>query len=137
MREMESAGLSKIDKEPRMGRIGNRPYWMLNLSIGIRALHQIGAAVFLTAYLLDEIIHPPSSFLLLVFISGCALVYAEWLRHRQLIRELSGLITMVKLVLIGCAYHGFLPTTPTIVIAFFLASVGSHAPKLIRHRLLY
>lgn len=120
-----------------MGRIGNRPYWVLNLSIGIRAVHQIGAAVFLTAYLLDEIVHPPVQFFLLAVISGFVLVFAEWLRHRQMFRELSGIITMAKLVLIGCAYHGLLPTTPTIVVAFLLASIGSHAPKLIRHRLLY
>jgi len=37
----------------KMGRIGYRPYWALNLSILIRAAHQVGAAVFLAAYLLD------------------------------------------------------------------------------------
>lgn len=138
----EQKGLKKVggeefDKADRMGRIGNRPYWVLNLSIGIRALHQIGAAVFITAYLLDEIGSPPPVFLGLVFISGIALVFAEWLRHRQLLREFSGVITLVKLLLIGCAYHGFLPTTPTMVAAFLLASIGAHAPKLIRHRLLF
>lgn len=130
--------VSKMGNEKKqMGRIGNRPYWVLNLSILIRALHQVGAAVFITAYLLDEIPSPPKVFLALVMISGFALVFAEWLRHRQLFRELSGVITFLKLLLIGAAYHGYLPTTSTMVGAFLLASIGAHAPKLIRHRLLY
>ncbi len=131
------------NKEPlhqetqRLGRIGPRPLWVLKLSILIRAIHQVGAAVFLTAYLLEDIPAVPPVYLLLAFISGAALLFTEWLRHREIYRELSGMATFVKLLLLGIAFHGFLPQTATIVCAFLLASVASHAPKQYRHRVLF
>lgn len=121
----------------RMGRTGHRPFWVLKLSIGIRAVHQVGAAVFLTSFLLSEIGRPPPPYVLLVTISGIALLLVEAMRHRQFYRELSGLTTFIKLIMLGLAYHGFLPETLTILAAFILASIGSHAPKLYRHRLLF
>ena len=121
----------------RMGRTGHRPLWVLKLSIGIRAVHQIGAAVFLTSFLLSEIGRPPPPYVLLATISGIALLLVEAMRHRQFYRELSGLTTFIKLIMIGLAYHGFLPGTLTILAAFILASIGSHAPRLYRHRLLF
>ena len=38
---------SMVCEKNTMGRIGDRPYWVLNLSILIRAVHQVGASVFL------------------------------------------------------------------------------------------
>jgi hypothetical protein len=125
------------ENSAKMGRIGYRPYWVLNLSILIRAVHQVGAAVFLAAYLLDAIPGPPEVYVIIAFLSGGMLLVSEWMRHRQIFRELSGAITMVKLLLLGAAYHGFLPAQGTILLVFFIASVGSHAPKKVRHRLLY
>ena len=125
------------ENSAKMGRIGYRPYWVLSLSIVIRAVHQIGAAVFLAAYLLDAIPGPPEVYVIIAFLSGVMLLVSEWMRHRQIFRELSGAITMVKLLLLGAAYHGFLPAQGTILLVFFIASVGSHAPKKVRHRLLY
>ena len=43
----------------QLGQTGYRPFWVLKLSIFIRAVHQVGAAVFLAAFLLDEIAAPP------------------------------------------------------------------------------
>lgn len=120
-----------------MGRIGTRPYWVLNLSVFIRAAHQVGAAVFLATYLVDGIAHPPSLYLVLVFVSGAALLFTEWMRHRQLYRELSGVTTACKLLLLGAAYHGFLPASIAVLLAFVLASVAAHVPKMVRHRLLF
>lgn len=125
------------DKEIRMGRVGGRPFWVLSLSIVIRAFHQIGAAVFLASFLLKESLSPPPVYLYLVFVSGLVLVFTEWLRHRQIFREISGIATALKLVLLGAAYHQFLPMTSTVVVTFFLASICSHAPKIIRHRLIF
>ncbi|MGB3221429.1 MAG: hypothetical protein WBB23_01360 [Desulforhopalus sp.] len=122
-------------KGHKMGRIGNRPYWILNLSILVRAGHQVGAAVFLAAFLLD--VQLPSFYLIIVFGSGIVLFLAEWMRHRQICRELSGVSTFIKLLLIGAAYHGFLSASITVLLAFVLASVGAHAPKMVRHRLLF
>lgn len=121
----------------QLGRIGPRPLWVLKLSILIRAIHQVGAAVFLAAYLLDYIPAVPPAYLFLALITGVALLFTEWLRHREIYRELSGLGTFIKLVLLGIAFHGFLPQTLTVVCAFLLASVCSHAPKQYRHRLLF
>lgn len=121
----------------KMGRIGKRPYWILNLSILIRAVHQVAAAVFLATFLLDGIAHPPSFYLVLVFVSGVALLCTEWMRHRQLFRELCGVTTVCKLLLLGAAYHGFLSAPIAVLLAFVLASVGAHVPKMVRHRLLF
>lgn len=109
---------------------------MLLVSIALRAGHQVGAAVFLTFYLLGPLDRLPSVAILLAMASGVALVATEWLRHRQLYRELAGLITLGKCVLLGAAVHGLLPGPPTVLIVFILASMGAHAPKQIRHRLL-
>lgn len=121
----------------KMGRIGDRPYWVLNLSIMIRAVHQIGVAVFLASYLLEEVGYPSTFYIWLAFGSGLALIFTEWLRHREIWREFSGVATMVKIILVGAAFHGFLPIKITMLIGFIIASVSAHAPKLIRHRLLF
>lgn len=121
----------------KMGRIGYRPYWALNLSILIRAAHQVGAAVFLAAYLLDAIPGPPMVYVLIALLSGGLLLITECLRHRQIFRELAGMITLVKILLLGAAYHGFLPLPETVLLAFVIASIGAHAPKKVRHRLLF
>lgn len=121
----------------RMGRIGQRPYWVLSLSILIRAIHLVGAAVFLSSFLLQDGTRPPGIYAGLVFVSGAALLFTEWMRHRQICRELSGASTLLKLVLLGGAYHGFLPATESVLVVFVLAAIASHAPKLVRHRLLF
>ena len=120
-----------------MGRIGNRPYWVLNLSVCIRAAHQVGAALFLASYLLPSVVPLPALYLVMVSTSGVGLVFTEWLRHRQLGREVSGLVTLIKLVFLGAAFHGFLPASITVLAVFILASLAAHAPKQLRHKLLY
>ncbi len=121
----------------RMGRTGNRPLSALVLSIIFRALHQVGAAVFLTSYLPHNPLGLPTVYLALAVVSGLALFAAEALRHRQICREVSGLCTALKLLLLGAAVHGWLPPTPTVIAAFVLSSIGAHAPKIVRHRLLF
>ncbi len=120
-----------------MGRIGHRPYWIFTLSILIRALHQVGAAVFLAAFLLDALPEPPVEYVAMVMLTGGLLFASEWWRHRQVCREVSGMATLVKLLLLGGAYHGFLPEQAMVLLAFIIASLGSHTPKEIRHRLLF
>ncbi len=142
MKRRASGIMAEIQKyggceEKKMGRIGYRPYWVLTLSLFIRAVHQVGAALFLASFLLDEVEHLPSLYLVIVFVSGAALFFTEWMRHRQICRELSGVSTLVKLLLLGLAYHGFLPSSVTVLLAFVLASVSAHATKQVRHRLLY
>jgi len=127
----------ETENTAKMGRIGDRPYWILNLSILIRAVHQIGAAVFLAAYLLDAIPGPPMLYVMIAYLSGGLLLATEWLRHRQIFRELVGMISIVKVLLLGAAFHGFLPPIETVLLVFVIASIGAHAPKKVRHRLLF
>ncbi len=126
-------GVNRVE----LGRVGDRPLWVLALSILIRAVHQVGAAVYLASFLLDGLKTPASAYLLLAIISGCLLVVTEGMRHRQIYREVAGMSTLVKLILLGGAYHGFFPETITVLAAFIIASVGAHAPKTVRHRLLF
>lgn len=128
---------SSDGKSPMMGRVGARPYWMLSMSLPIRAAHQVGAAVFLAAYLLDVVPGPPRLYVWLAIVSGFLLMFSEWLRHRQIFRETAGMITLTKILLLGAAYHGYLPLTETVLLGFLTASIGAHAPKKVRHRLLF
>ena len=121
----------------RLGQTGDRPYWIWIVSIFIRAIHQVGAAVFLAVFLLPGQPHLPGIYLVLATVTGFLLMGTEMLRHRQLLREPAGLTTLVKLVLMGMALHGWLPGTPAMLTAFVLAAVFAHAPKHIRHRRLF
>lgn len=119
----------------RIGRTTDRPYWMMILSIIIRAVHQIGAAVCLGAFLLGADL--PWPYLVLAGTSGGLLMLTEALRHRQLLREAAGVVTLVKAGIIGMALHGWIPAVPAVLFAFVLASFYSHAPKTIRHRIWF
>ena len=127
---------SKEPDEVRMGKKADRPYWVLILSILIRAAHQVGAAVFLSSFLFGTPMKPPGFYLVLVSVTGGLLLITESMRHRQFFREVIGISTIVKLILIGMAVHGGIAPKSLVVISFVLASVCSHMPKKARHRLI-
>jgi hypothetical protein len=129
--------LEEANSELKLGPVGPRPYWVVLVSVVIRATHQIGSAVYLSSFLLDNIVGPPAFYLWLAVITGLALVGTEAMRHRALYREFAGLATMLKVVLLGIAFHGYLPETATVVAAFFVAALAAHLPKNIRHRLVF
>jgi len=120
-----------------MGKTADRPYWVLMLSIGIRAAHQVGAGVFLASFLFRETMTLPVFYLVLALATGGMLSITEGIRHRQFFRELIGVSTIVKLILLGIAVHGRIGAGFLVVTAFVLASVCSHLPKKIRHRLIF
>ena len=120
-----------------VGPVGPRPYWVVLVSVVIRALHQVGSAVYLSSFLLDSIAGPPAFYLWLAVGTGLALVGTEAMRHRALYREVAGLATILKVVLLGVAFHGYLPETATVVAAFVAAALAAHLPKNIRHRLVF
>ncbi len=120
-----------------MGRVCDRPLWVLYFSIAVRAMHQVGAAVFLAAFLLERPGRPPGLYLYLAVLSGLVLYGAEGMRHRQLHRETAGVATFLKCLLIGVGLHGLLSPPATVLAGFVLASLAAHAPKHIRHRLLF
>jgi hypothetical protein len=134
---MDDLKNSNVSDEIRMGKKGDRPYWILILSILIRAAHQVGAAVFLSSFLFGVPVELPGSYLILASVSGGMLLVAECMRHRQFFREVIGVSTIVKLILIGVAVHGGVEGKILIVISFVLASVCSHMPKKARHRLIF
>ena len=120
-----------------LGVAKQRPYGLVLFSVVIRALHQVGAAVYLSSFLLAGITGPPSFYLGLAMVTGLMLMVTEGLRHIQFYREVAGIGTFLKLVLLGIAYHGVLPQTAIVVTAFMVAAIAAHLPKNIRHRLLY
>ena len=132
----ENSDRSPSGTKATLGRTADRPYWVMIASIIIRALHQVGAAVFLAVYLLADVSVIPGLYTALAFFTGAVLMFTEGMRHRQWFREVSGISTIVKLVVLGLAWHGWLPAVPSVLFAFLLASFCSHAPKHIRHRLL-
>lgn len=125
-----------IDRIDLTGRIGARPYRVLLMSVVIRAVHQVGAAVYLTSFIIKGVAGPPRFYLIMAVVSGVLLFFTESMRHRQIYREISGLGTFGKLLLLGAAYHQILPASQTVLAAFVLASLTAHLPKDIRHRLV-
>jgi uncharacterized membrane protein YhaH (DUF805 family) len=119
------------------GRVNQRPYWLVLLSVIIRALHQVGAAVYLSSFLLAGVQGPPAFYLLLAALTGVGLLVTEGARHTQLYREVAGCGTFVKLALLGAAYHQYLPAPATVTAAFLVAAVAAHLPKDLRHRLVF
>lgn len=124
-------------KREQQGQVKRRPTWLLITGIILRAAHQVGAAIYLSSHILPLQITLPHAYLLLTIISGILLLVTEGARHREMYRELAGVTTAIKIVLFGAAFHDFLPSSSTVLIAFVIASLSAHAPKNIRHRLLY
>ncbi len=126
------------EKEKRvaaLGRTEDRPIWGLWFSILVRSIHQLGAALVLAAVFFLEGI--PGFSLWFAVVSGVLLLLAEAARHRQIHREVSGAATFVKCGLIGLAIHGVLSLSIGVTAGFLIASVAAHAPKNVRHKLLY
>lgn len=119
------------------GPVATRPYWVVLLSVVIRALHQVGAAVYLASFLVDGIAGPPAFYLWLSVLTGLGLTVTETMRHRALYREVAGLATILKVVLLGIAFHGYLPDAGTVTLAFLVAAIAAHLPKNLRHRLVF
>jgi len=126
----------KTAGKARLGRTVQRPYWLLTTSILLRACHQIGASVFLCSFLFGSVDRIPQWGSYLAVASGIFLLAAEATRHRQIYREVSGMVTIVKCVLLGVAVHGLVPAAPTVLVAYLAASIGAHAPKNIRHKII-
>ncbi|MFV0437414.1 MAG: hypothetical protein ACK5PS_08495 [Desulfopila sp.] len=129
--------LSTDGQKARFGRIGPRSGTMLWFSIIVRGAHQFGGALFLVYYFLGQGDALPVGYLALAGASGLLLVWTEWLRHRQLYREVAGVVTGLKCLVLGAVIHGWLPQAIPVACVFLLASVAAHAPREVRHRLLW
>ncbi|WP_303720692.1 hypothetical protein [Malonomonas rubra] len=127
----------KNNEPGKIGRVADRPDPVRYLSILVRSLHQIAVALFIGSFLFNDNDRITGTFLIFVASSGLLLLALEGLRHRQFYREFFGLITFIKFVIIGFSYHHLLPPTPALMFVYFIAATISHAPKRIRHRLIF
>ncbi|WP_084091781.1 hypothetical protein [Malonomonas rubra] len=125
------------NSKPNTGRIGYRSDQIRYLSIFVRSFHQLAVAIFIGAFFFAVDSPAAESAFLFVVVTGILLLFLEALRHRQFYREVFGLITFLKAALVGGAFHKFLPSIPAFLFVFLVASLVSHAPKGIRHRLLF
>jgi hypothetical protein len=120
----------------QLGRVGHRPYAAVWFSVLCRAIHQLGAGLLLAALIFTSVGAPPGWVWWLTAVSGVLLVVLEWWRHRELYREVAGVATAVKLLLVVAAIHGLIPQLGGLLAVFMLAAVAAHVPKDIRHRVI-
>lgn len=133
---MDDPAKIKAPDDLKLGRKADRPYWVMILSVLVRSVHQIGAGVFISSFLFGVPKPLPGFYTALASVTGVILLITECIRHRQYFRELIGISTIIKLVLIGMIIHAGIAVKLLAIVAFVIASVSSHLPKNIRHRLI-
>jgi hypothetical protein len=121
----------------KLGRVGDRPFWIRSGSVFIRAAHLLAAGAVAGAYLLNVEDPGVRTWWIVAGISGVLLVVAELIRHVELYREVAGWATIFKLVLIG-SIPALASAAPWLMsAAFVVAVVGAHSPRNWRHRKLF
>jgi hypothetical protein len=125
-----------MEEDTGLGRTGERPSWIRSGSVFVRAVHLLAASAVLGAGLWEIPGPRTCPWWIAAAASGLLLLAAEALRHRELHREVCGLATALKLVLLGGA--AALPAgAPWLLSAAFVVAVlGAHFPKRWRHRKL-
>jgi hypothetical protein len=126
-----------MEDKSSIGRVGDRPYWIRSGSVFVRAAHLLAASAVAGVYLLGVRDADAGAWWIVAGVSGVLLLAAEFLRHRELHRELGGWSTILKLILIAG-----IPAAPALApwlmsAAFVVAVLGAHAPKRWRHRRLF
>ncbi len=116
----------------RLAPTSERPYAIYLGSVFVRALHLLAAGTILGAYLLGAGRENLPTFHAIVALTGGMLVVSEWMGHRELYRQLSGISILTKLILLG-----LLPIfpdygAPLVVTAFLFSAITSHLPKKLR-----
>lgn len=134
---MTTTSDKKGDDRVRLGRTGNRPIWGLWLSICVRCVHQLGVAALIGYLFFRDGGDAAGMLLWLTTGSGLLLCITEGARHREMYREISGVVTIGKCVLLGLGVHQILPQLPVILLVFVAASLAAHAPRQVRHRLVW
>jgi hypothetical protein len=106
-------------------------------SVFVRAAHLLAASAVAGAFLLAVEDARLLGWWIAAAASGLLLLVFEFLRHRELYREIAGWSTILKLLLIG-----LIPAVPAAAVwlmsaAFVVAVLGAHLPRGIRHRKLF
>ncbi len=127
---------SRKPEKPTLGRTWYRPLWLFWGSLLVRTAHLLAVALFLGSVVFG---HQRASLWLVwaAMGSGLLLIVTEGVRHREMYREFFGVVTMVKCLLLGAAMHQLLPQLPVFFVVFVVAALAAHAPKQLRHRLLW
>jgi len=129
--------LDTMEDGSRLGGAGDRPSWIRNGSVFVRAAHLLAASAVGGVCLLSVEDTGASAWWIVAGVSGVLLLAAEVIQHRQLYREPAGWATILKLTLIGS-----IPAAPSagpwlMATAFVVAVLGAHAPRRFRHRKLF
>ncbi|MHC4472315.1 MAG: hypothetical protein ACYS99_15300 [Planctomycetota bacterium] len=126
-----------MEDDSKLGRVGDRPYWIRTGSVFVRAAHLLAASAVAGAYLLNGKDIDAQAWWLVAGVSGVLLLVAELLRHVELYREVAGWSTILKLVLIGGILAAPAAAPWLMSAAFVVAVLGAHFPRGWRHRKLF
>lgn len=115
-------------------RTSGWPFRVRTGSVFLRAAHLLGASVLAGACLLG--VDDPRLPLWwgVAGASGVLLLAAELVRHPTLFREVAGASTVLKLLLLGALFVAPAAAPALMAVAFVVAVLGAHFPKVWRHR---
>lgn len=121
----------------KLGKVGERPFWIRTGSVFVRAAHLLAASAVLGACLWGVEGRGLHAWWLCAGISGVLLVIAEFVKHLELYREVAGWSTLLKLVVLACCFVVPVGAPWLMAGAFVIAVVGAHSPRVWRHRRLF
>ena len=126
-----------MEDESKLGKVGDRPFWIRTGSVFIRAAHLLAASAVAGVYLWNVEATGVHTWWIVAGVSGVLLLVAESIRHRELYRELAGWATILKLILVGGIFAAPAAATWLMSAAFVVAVLGAHCPGRWRHRKLF
>ncbi|MFH1807553.1 MAG: hypothetical protein ABIJ09_02315 [Pseudomonadota bacterium] len=126
----------ETDRRAAEGRVRNLPGWARVGSVLVRAAHLTACAAILGGQLVGGRVPGLGLWWVLAATSGVLLLAHEWASHPDLLRQLSGWVTIAKLGLLALARAVPTIATGVLLVAFFIAVLGAHLPKRWRHRIL-
>jgi len=101
------------------------------LAVSLRTLHLAGVVWVGSAVIGGQAVHHAASALLLA--SGLALLVADLLAGRIALRELAGVVVLLKLVLVAWLAFDARHAAGIFWTLLVVSSFASHAPKGFRH----
>jgi len=127
----------KEDEKVRIGTKRALPPAIRTGSVFIRALHLFPASMLLAGIWFGIPKSELGIFWMFVGISGIILLATEMFSHPGLYRQGAGLAIFLKLVLVSLISFAGEWAGVLMILAFFIAVLGAHFPKHLRHRILF
>ena len=103
------------------------------LKIGLRTLHIVAFSALVGGVLLDGNTTRLGTWLQFSMLTGAAMVAVELHRSLLWLRELRGLAILVKVAMLGIAFHEPRWTSALLIAVIVLSSVVSHMPGRYRY----